>query len=245
MFHKQTRRFTGYAFRLTCLCSAALVVLSALHTPADTVETPPPALTSYKGRTIARTMHWEGAGWLLRKEREREEAGRLMISRLGLREGQTVCDLGSGNGYHSLMMARLVGKTGRVLAVDIQPEMLSMLRERARKQHLDNVETIVGELHDPRLPDNTLDLVLAVDAYHEFSHPEHMLQAVHRSLKPDGRLVLVEFRLEDPAIPIKPLHKMSRKQILKELEPNGFRLVEEYNGLPWQHMMFFERAEDP
>jgi len=210
-----------------------------------TAEVSPPALKVYKGRLIAQTMHWEGAEWLLRKEREREESTQRMIRTLGLKPGQTACDLGSGNGYHTLMMAGLVGEMGKVIAVDIQQEMLTMLQERATTQGIHNVETVLGELHDPKLPDNTFDLVLIVDAYHEFSHPEHMLLAIRKSLKPTGKLVLVEFRAEDADVPIKPLHKMSKEQIMNELPPNGFRLVHEFNELPWQHMMFFERAPLP
>jgi cyclopropane fatty-acyl-phospholipid synthase-like methyltransferase len=209
------------------------------------VEAPPPALETYKGRVIAQTMHWEGAEWLLRQEREREESTQLMMRNLGLKPGQTVCDLGSGNGYHTLMMARIVGESGRVLAVDIQQEMLTMLLDRAKSQGIHNVEPILGELHDPKLPENELDLVLAVDAYHEFSHPEHMLRAVRKSLKPTGQLALIEFRMEDPKVPIKRLHKMSKEQIMKELPPNGFKRVREFDELPWQHMMFFEPAPIP
>jgi ubiquinone/menaquinone biosynthesis C-methylase UbiE len=128
--------------------------------------------------------------------------------------------------------------------VDIQPEMLSLLSKRARAAGVDNIEPILGTLIDPKLPSESCDLILLVDVYHEFSHPEHMLKAMQQSLKPDGRLVLVEFRLEDPQVPIKLLHKMSKKQILKELPPNGYKLVDEYEKLPWQHVMFFGR-DDP
>lgn len=232
------------ALRLLCLFTLT-ASCTAGEPKTDLGEAPPPALESYKGRQIAQTMHWEGAGWLLRRHREREESSRLMIQNLDLQPGQTVCDLGSGNGYHTLMMARIVGDSGTVLAVDIQPQMLSMLKERAQEKNIHNVKTILGELHDPRLPDDSLDLVLMVDAYHEFSHPEHMLRAVRKSLKPGGRLALIEFRMEDPDVPIKPLHKMSKEQIMKELPPNGFKLVDEFDELPWQHMMFFERVPIP
>ncbi len=228
------------------LSFSIIFITSALTVFGDGVKSDaPPALEVYKGRIIAHTMHWEGAGWLLRKEREREESTQLMIQKLGLKSGQVACDLGSGNGYHTLMMAEIVGGKGKVLAVDIQKEMLTMLEKRAVELGVGNVMTIHGELHDPKLPENTLDLVLIVDAYHEFSHPEHMLQAIRKSLKPTGRLVLVEFRLEDPKVPIKLLHKMSKKQVMKELLPNGFKLVHEFDGLPWQHMMFFERTAIP
>jgi ubiquinone/menaquinone biosynthesis C-methylase UbiE len=212
----------------------------------DTVaneEDIPPALTTYKGREIAQTMHWLGAEWLLRQEREREEATTVLMRELQLKPGMVVCDMGSGNGYHSLKMAEVVGDTGKVYAVDIQPEMLRLLKARARAAELTNIETIESKLHDPMLPADTFDLILLVDVYHEFSHPEQMLQGMLKSLKKDGVIALVEFRLEDPDVPIKLLHKMSKEQILKEYLPNGYKLVREFDELPWQHLMFFGRAD--
>ena len=203
----------------------------------------PPALTEYKGRRIAQTMHWTGAEWLIRQDREREENAALMLEELKLKPGWTVCDLGCGNGYHALTMAGTVGKDGRILAVDIQPQMLEMLKARAEGRGLKNIETIKGEAWDPHLPDGSCDLILLVDVYHEFSHPEHLLKAMHRALKPDGVVALVEFREEDRTVPIKPEHKMSKAQILKEWLPMGFALEREFDGLPWQHLMFFRRAE--
>jgi ubiquinone/menaquinone biosynthesis C-methylase UbiE len=209
-------------------------------TPDDNV---PRALTEYKGRTIARTMHYSGAGWLTRDEREEEERASQMLKALGVKPGQTVCDLGCGNGFHTLKLAKMVGPGGRVLAVDVQREMLLLLKERAKEKELSNIELIHSLYHDPKLPDGKLDLVLMVDVYHEFSHPEHMLRAIRKSLAPGGRIALVEFRAEDPKVPIKPEHKMTKEQILKEYTPNGFRLVAEYDKLPWQHLMFFGRDE--
>ena len=195
--------------------------------------------THYMGREIARTMHWQGASWLLRKTREREESAKEMLRELRLEPGMTVCDLGCGNGYHTLEMAKSVGPTGTVIGVDIQPEMLEMLKERADEAGLSNVVRVLGEFHDPKLASNSCDMVLIVDAYHEFSFPELMLRAVHRALKPDGVVVLVEFRAEDPKVPIKPEHKMSKAQVAKELGANGFALVREYDELPWQHLLFY------
>ena len=200
----------------------------------------PPALTHYKGREIAQTMHFEGAPWLTRESRDREEDCNRMLASLKLKPGQVVCDLGCGNGFYTLRIAEEVGPQGKVLAVDIQPEMLTLLRERAKEANVTNVKPILGSLIDPKLPVGEADLILLVDVYHELSHPEHMLAAMRRALKPDGRLVLVEFRLEDPLVPIKLLHKMSKEQILKEIPPNGFKLVEEFDKLPWQHVMFFQ-----
>jgi ubiquinone/menaquinone biosynthesis C-methylase UbiE len=203
----------------------------------------PPPLTEYQGRTIAQTMHYLGADWLTRESRQREEDCTTMLKALGLKPGQTVCDMGCGNGFYTLKLAEVVGKTGTVYAVDIQQEMLRLLEARTEKTELKNIKPILGNVIDPRLPEKSLDLILCADVYHEFSHPAHMLAAMRKSLKKDGRLVLVEFRQEDPNVPIKELHKMSKAQILKELEPNGFKLVEQFDKLPWQHMMFFVRAE--
>ena len=207
-------------------------------TPKQKPSIPEP-LTHYMGREIAQTMHYLGAEWLIRDRREREERCSMMLSNLGLRKKMTVCDMGCGNGFHTLQIAKLVGNEGQVVAVDVQPEMLSLLRERMEGQSIENVIPILGSFHNPRLPANTIDLILLVDVYHEFSHPEPMLAAMRKSLKDDGVIVLVEFRTEDPDVPIKRLHKMSKKQVNKELTANGFRLVKEFDGLPWQHMMFF------
>lgn len=203
----------------------------------------PPPLTEYQGRQIAQTMHYSGAPWLLRESRQREEDCETMIKQLRIRPGMTVCDMGCGNGFYALQLAPLVGDTGRVLAVDIQPEMLRLLQARAAEAEVANIETRLGTVVDPKLPRALLDLILCVDVYHEFSHPEQMLATMRQALKPTGVVVMVEFREEDQDVPIKPLHKMSKRQVLKELELNGFKLVRDFDGLPWQHMMFFGRDE--
>jgi len=203
----------------------------------------PPGLKFYKKREVAQTMHFAGAEWLVREAREREEECSTLLRILNIKTGQAVCDMGSGNGFYTIPIARLVGETGRVLAVEIQPEMLELLAKRAASVNIKNIEPIVGTLTDPKLPEGKLDMVLLVDVYHEFSHPVHMLAAIRKSLKPDGRMVLVEFRAEDPKVPIKPLHKMSKDQINQEVPPNGFKLVEQFDGLPWQHVMFFQRDD--
>ena len=203
----------------------------------------PPPLTHYEGREIAQTMHWKGAEWLLRETRESEEHTTRLLEALAVKPGQVVCDLGCGNGFHTLPLAELVGPEGKVFAVDIQPEMLDMLRVRAAEAQLDNIERVLGTVADPKLPRDSCDLVLLADVYHEISYPEQVLAGIRRALRPEGRVVLVEFRAEDPEVPIKRLHKMSKAQVRKELERNGFRLVEEFDELPWQHVMAFERAE--
>jgi len=229
---------------LVGLTGLVVTLSSASEEKGGEVEkTPPPALKEYMGRTIAQTMHWKGAGWLIRAEREREESASQMLKELGLKPGMNVCDLGCGNGFHTLEMARLVGETGEVVGVDIQPEMLEMLKKRALGEGLENIRAVRGDFHDPNLEPGNLDLILLVDVYHEFSHPVQMLAAMRRALKPDGMIVLVEFRSEDKWVPIKPLHKMSKAQVMKELVPNGFKLVRSFDGLPWQHMLFFGRAE--
>ncbi len=204
----------------------------------------PEPLTGYMGREIAQTMNYAHADWLMRGEREQEERCSLLLTNLGLRPAITVCDMGCGNGFYALQIAQLIGDRGRVLAVDVQPEMLELLRNRMEREGINNVTPILGSYHDPRLPDASCDLILLVDVYHEFNYPEQMLAAMHRALKPDGRLALVEFRAEDPDVPIKPEHKMTKAQILKEYEPNGFRLVSQFDELPWQHVMFFEKTEE-
>jgi ubiquinone/menaquinone biosynthesis C-methylase UbiE len=201
------------------------------------VEIPPPQ-THHHGREIAQTMHYTGAPWLVRESRQREEDCRMLLGALGVRPGQTICDLGCGNGFYTLELARRVGPRGTVYAVDVQPEMLQMLVRNAAEAKLRNIRPVLGTPIDPRLPAGSVDMVLCVDVYHEFSHPEAMLGKIRESLAADGRLVLAEFRGEDPAVPIKPLHKMTKTQVRAELEPAGFEIVREFDRLPWQHLIF-------
>ena len=226
------------------LMVAATGVLSAQEdrdVPAQ-VRRPPP-LKYYRGRLIAQTMHYTGAPWLVRDNREQEERCTLMLANLGVKRGMTICDMGCGNGFYTNKLAKMVGDGGHVYGVDIQPEMLELLNERADQEGITNVTPVLGTFTDPRLPKGKVDLILCVDVYHEFSHPEHMLAAMRSALSKNGLIVLVEFRSEDPNVPIKPEHKMSKKQIMKELPPNGLKLVKEFDKLPWQHMMFFGRDE--
>jgi ubiquinone/menaquinone biosynthesis C-methylase UbiE len=201
------------------------------------VEIPPPQ-THHHGREIAQTMHYTGAPWLVRESRQREEDCRMLLGALGVRPGQIICDLGCGNGFYTLELARRVGPRGTVYAVDVQPEMLQMLVRNAAEAKLRNIRPVLGTPIDPRLPAGSVDMVLCVDVYHEFSHPEAMLGKIRESLAADGRLVLAEFRGEDPAVPIKPLHKMTKAQVRAELEPAGFEIVREFDRLPWQHLIF-------
>ena len=212
----------------------------AIDTAIDVSAVIPPAQTHHMGREIAQTMHYTGAPWLVRESRQREEDCRMLLEALAIKPGQTVCDLGCGNGFYTVELAKRVGPTGTVYAVDIQPEMLRMLAERAVLENLPNIRPVLGTPIDPRLPAGKVDVVLCVDVYHEFSHPEPMLARIRESLAPGGRLVLAEFRGEDPAVPIKPLHKMTKAQVRAELEPAGFALAREFDRLPWQHLLFFE-----
>jgi ubiquinone/menaquinone biosynthesis C-methylase UbiE len=193
----------------------------------------------YLGRQIAYTMHSAAANWLLRKNREKQESTEEMIKALELKPGMNVADIGCGNGYHSLMMAKLIGNKGKVYCVDIQQKMLDLLKERAKEKEVSNYELILGEFTTPKLPANKVDLILLVDAYHEFTDPVSMLKNMRESLTEKGVIVLSEFRSEDPKVPIKTDHKMSKKQITKEMNANGLKLVRSYDKLPWQHFMAF------
>jgi ubiquinone/menaquinone biosynthesis C-methylase UbiE len=217
-----------------------LIFLAVSSLPAQEA---PPALTEYLGRQIAMTMHWKGAEWLIRRVREQEEGPTKMRDQLQVKPGMTVCDMGCGNGYHTLPLAEMVGEKGKVFAVDVQPEMIEMLKQNIDRKGVKNVVPIVGLYHDPKLPPDTCDMILLVDVYHEFSHPVQMLAAMRAALKKDGLLVLVEFRAEDDTVPIRPEHKMTKAQIHKEMNANGFTLKREFDGLPWQHLMFFGKSE--
>lgn len=212
--------------------------------PVDDQSNVPPARSTYFGRRIAQTMHFTGAPWLIRDNRENEERCSVMLGQLNLKTGMTVCDMGCGNGFYSIKMAKMVGPQGTILGVDVQPEMLQFLRTRMEKEGVDNITPILGSFHNPRLPRNTVDVILMVDVYHELSHPEIMLRSMRDSLKPNGQIILLEYREEDDRVPIKLLHKMNKVQILKEYEANGFRIASQFDKLPWQHMMFFEKDLD-
>ena len=198
----------------------------------------------YLGREIAPVMGFQAAGWLERTEREKEEEPAKLIEALGLKPGMVVADVGAGSGYHSFLMAPLVGEKGKVLAVDVQPEMLDLIKARAKKQKVTNVEPVLGTETDPKLPSASVDLILMVDVYHEFNKPYEMAEAMVASLKPGGRLVFVEFRLEDEKVPIKLVHKMSERQVLKEMAEFPNLTHEKTVGtLPWQHVVVFRKNE--
>ena len=195
------------------------------------------------GRHIAPVMGLSGAEWLDREEREREEQPEKAIAQLNLKPGMMIGDVGAGTGYYSLRMAKVVAPGGVVYANDIQPGMLDKLSERATAAHVTNIVTILGSEADPKLPAGKLDLVLLVDVYHELSRPQRMLDGIQESLKPGGRLVLLEFRKEDPSVPIRPEHKMSVEEVKAEVTPEGFRFEKVVDKLPWQHIICFRKPE--
>jgi ubiquinone/menaquinone biosynthesis C-methylase UbiE len=190
-------------------------------------------------RQPAPVMSSQGAGWLVRTERIQEEQPDQMLKALDIKPGSVVADVGAGVGYHAWRLAEIVGPTGKVFAEDIQPEMLRMLERNISDRRLQNVQIVLGTEKDPRLPAAQVDLVLMVDVYHEFSDPVSMMQNIRKSLKPDGRVVLVEFRKEDDRVPIRPEHKMSTQGVRDELEPLGFKFDKAIEFLPWQHILIF------
>jgi precorrin-6B methylase 2 len=199
----------------------------------------------YMGREISRVMGHRAAGWLERPERERQERTDLLIDRLVLSPDDVVADVGAGTGYFSVPIAERV-PGGKVLAVDIQQEMLDLIEQRQRDGAPANIETVLGTVTDPNLPEQAVDLVLMVDAYHEFSHPYEMGTATVEALKPGGKLILVEYRGEDPSVPIKPLHKMTEAQAIKEMRAIGLTHLRTERFLPQQHFLVFEKpAADP
>jgi ubiquinone/menaquinone biosynthesis C-methylase UbiE len=194
------------------------------------------------GRHIAQVMGIGGADWLVRPEREAEEAPDAALDAIGIERGAAVADIGAGAGYFTWRLAERVGAAGKVYANDIQPEMLALLRKNIDARHLTNVETVLGAVDDPKLPAGRMDLVLLVDVYHEFTEPEKMLRKMRESLKPDGRLVLLEYRKEDPNVPIRPEHKMSVAEVRAEVEPEGFRFEKTLETLPRQHILIFRKS---
>lgn len=195
----------------------------------------------YLDREIALVMGHEGADWLERPERETEEAPDVLVRALRLKPGMVVADIGAGSGYFTFRMAPRVGTKGKILAVDIQPEMLAIINERSRIKRVNNVETVLGKTDDACLKPNSVDLILLVDVYHEFDKPYEMTASMVKSLKVGGRLVIVEYRKEDRRVPIKEVHKMSQAQLRKELALFPVKWVETNPSLPWQHIVVFEK----
>ena len=190
------------------------------------------------GREIAHVMGYQGMSWLERSEREEEEQTTTLISNMNIQPDDVIADIGAGSGYHVFKMAPLANR-GKVYAVDIQIQMLTAIKARKDAGGFDNVEGVKGDIDNINLPEDSVDKVLIVDVYHEMSHPVEMLASIRKAMKPDAELFLIEYRAEDPSVPIKPLHKMSEAQAVRELEAAGFRLKENIDNLPWQHCMVF------
>lgn len=195
----------------------------------------------YMGREIAKVMSYSGAYWLERPERKNEEKPERVLAELGLKPGMIVADVGAGSGYYSSRMAERVGPNGTVFAVDVQPEMLDILRLQMKQRRVTNVKAVLGTETDPRLPGGTLDLALMVDVYHELEYPYEMLAAIVKALKPGGRVAFVEFRGDDPTVPIKALHTMTEAQVRKEAEVQPLEWVKTVGDLPWQRVIVFRK----
>lgn len=198
----------------------------------------------YMGREISQVMGHLGAGWLERPKREQEERTDLLIKNMKLKKGDHVADVGAGSGYFSFRMAELVPE-GKVFAVDISPQMLGIVRARIATKKVKNVEPVLSTIKDIKLPPDSIDCVLIVDAYHEFSHPREMAESIFGALREKGRLILIEYRKEDPTVPIKLLHKMTQKQAIDEISQVGLVWKKTLNVLPQQHFMIFEKPVAP
>lgn len=217
---------------------AGLFTARAFQAPATT-----PGVHPLTGRHIAGVCGYGGCEtWLERPEREREENPDGALDALNLKPGMTVADVGAGTGFMSMKLAKRVGPSGKVYAEDVQPEMLQKVRENALKAHASNVVTVQGSYTDPMLPRSGMDLILLVDVYHEFSEPQKMLHGIRDALKPDGRLVLLEYRKEDPSIPIREEHKMTVAEVKTELEAEGFKLSRVIETLPRQHILILNKT---
>jgi ubiquinone/menaquinone biosynthesis C-methylase UbiE len=240
----QTQR---HALPQTAIRPSALSVAQAAIAPQQPlyetrdIHDPDGTGKFYMGREIAQVMGPGGIPWLDRPEREQEEHPAEVIDALELRNGMVVADLGAGSGYFTFRIAPKVGKTGKVLAVEIQDEMIEALRQRMATQKIANVEVVKGAESDPHLPANSVDLVLMVDVYHELAYPFEVMTAIGKALKPSGRVVFVEYRKEDPKVRIKELHKMSVEQLEKEMQAVGLARLRTVETLPIQHIVIFEK----
>jgi len=217
----------------TALAASALVALVIARQPGT---------HPISGRVYALPMGVEGAAWLDRSEREREEDPDLAMRLLRVPKGATVADIGAGSGYFTVRLARAVGDKGTVFASDLQPGMLELLEKAVANARVKNVMPVLAAPDDPKLPAGSLDLALMVDVYHELSQPQTVLRHIREALKPDGRLVLIEYRAEDPTVPIRPEHKMTKEQVRLEVEHEGFTQSRVYGDLPRQHLIVFTKS---
>jgi ubiquinone/menaquinone biosynthesis C-methylase UbiE len=226
--------------RVSVRVAACAVALAAV-VAAGRSAAQQPGVHPVSGRVFALPMGVQGAPWLERREREEEENPDLAMRLIRVQRGQTVADLGAGSGYYTRRLAKAVGETGKVYAVDIQQGMLDLLQAGLAREKVTNVVSVLGTPDDPRLPADTMDMILLVDVYHEFGQPQVMLQRMKSALKSGGRLILLEFRGEDANVPIRPEHKMTKAQVKQELEHEGFRQQRVYDDLPWQHLFIFTK----
>jgi ubiquinone/menaquinone biosynthesis C-methylase UbiE len=217
----------------------SILLIAALLLPA--VPAWPQSEHPITGRRIGSIMGIGGTDWLERREREMEELPETALDKIGIKTGMTVADVGAGSGYFTVRLAKRVGPKGRIFAVDVQPEMVAMVRQRASKAGLQNVYAVLSTESDPKLPASSVDLILLVDVYHEFSQPQRMLRRMRTALKPDGRLVILEYRKEDPHIPIRSEHKMSVEEARLEVEAEGYKLDRVLKDLPRQHILVFRK----
>jgi ubiquinone/menaquinone biosynthesis C-methylase UbiE len=233
-------RWTGLSWLLVAALGCPQPVLQAAPARARSPQTAVEAgVHPVSGRHIAQVMSHDGAAWLDRPEREREEHPDRALDALGIRAGDVVADVGAGTGYYTVRLARRVGPTGRVYATDIQPEMIALLESRLAREHVSGVKPVLATERDTGLPAATMNLILLVDVYHELSRPQLVLRQLKRALKPSGRLVLVEYRKEDPAVAIRPDHKMSIAEARLEVEHEGYKLDRVIDVLPMQHILVF------
>jgi len=245
------------AVRCLSFYLVALPLFAAITCPAQTTTNSPstnqPAYETknehnpdgigkfYMGREIAQVMGHQGADWLERPERQEEERPDLAIPALKLKQGDAVADIGAGTGYYTRRLAQAVGGKGVVYAVEIQQEMLDLLTNKMAALKISNVKPVLGTVTDPRLPAASIDLALLVDVYHEFDFPYEMIEGICKALKPGGRIAFVEFRAEDPKVPIKTVHKMTESQVKKEMSPHPLEWVQTDESLPWQHIIVFRK----
>jgi ubiquinone/menaquinone biosynthesis C-methylase UbiE len=223
---------------LACVLGAA-AFYAGTHFAARTALPPTHPITHRQIAGIA-----TDASWMDRAAREQEEAPDQALALIGINPGMAVADIGAGSGYMTIRLAKLVGAGGHVYATDIQPALLDIIRRKAGAEHLSNIDTVVGTETSANLPENAIDVALLVDVYHELRRPQEMLLSIRRSLRANGRLILVEYRKEDPTLPIADTHRMSITDARAEVEPEGFSFVEVISGLPRQHIIVFRKAGD-
>ena len=237
---------------LRTACMLALLAAALVGSNASTGEAPSryeqikPSRDGigkrYMGREIAQVMGWQAASWLERAEREQEERTSVLLDELRLAPGMVVADVGAGSGYLTRRLAPRIAPGGRVIAQDLQPEMLALLVQLAKDSGLGNIETVQGTVDDTRLPADSVDLAIMVDVYHELEYPYEILESIVRALRPGGRIAFVEYRAESPDVPVKPLHRMSERQIRREAGAHALQWERTSRRLPWQHLVVFRKV---